>query len=402
MNWLSRLFEKRTRSTDPYLAEMLGIREASTGQWVSEDTATGVPAVHACVQLIAESVASLPLAPYRRRSDGSREIDTAHPLYRVLHDQANRVQTAFEFREQFVASCLLTGNGYALKVMDARGQINELIPIHPSMVSVEKLTNGRARYKVSGETGTTVYTQDDILHLRYRSKDGYVGLSPITIARETIGLAQAQQTHEAAFYKNGTTLSGAMTHPHKLTNEQAARIKQSIEQRYTGAPNAWRVLVLEEGMKFEPISMTHEDAQFVESRKLTLEDVARIYRVPPPAIGILDKATYSNITEQSRHLVIHCLRPWLVRIEQAMNAALLSEDGKRTHLVEHNAEGLLRGDIKTRYEAYRIGREWGWLSSNERRANENMGNIEGGDTYRQPMNTEPLGAQPVEPGDQAA
>ena len=396
MNWLSRLFEKRTRSTDPYLAEMLGLRESTSGQFVSEDTATGVPAVHACVQLIAESVASLPLAPYKRQPDGSKTADPAHPLYRVLHDQANRVQTAFEFREQFVASCLLTGNAYALKVMDARGRIVELIPIHPSMVTVEKLPNGRARYKVATETGTKAHNQDEILHLRYRSKDGYVGLSPITIARETIGLAQAQQQHEGAFYRNGTTLSGAMTHPHKLTNEQAARIKESIERRYSGSSNAWRVLVLEEGMKFEPISMTHEDAQFVESRKLTLEDVARIYRVPPPAIGILDKATYSNITEQSRHLVIHCPRPWLVRIEQAMNAALLSDDGKRTHVIEHNAEGLLRGDIKTRYEAYRIGREWGWLSPNEIRSLENLGGIEHGDTYRQPMNSEPLGAAPQE------
>ena len=396
MNWLSRFIEKRTSSKDPYLAEMLGIRQASTGQWVSEDTATGVPAVHACVQLIAESVASLPLAPYKRQPDGSKITDAAHPLYDVLHDRANRVQTAFEFREQFVASCLLTGNAYALKVMDPRGAIRELIPIHPSMVTVEKLPNGRARYKVSSETGSKVYTQDDILHLRYRSKDGYVGLSPITIARETIGLAQAQQTHEAAFYKNGTTLSGALRHPHKLNAEQHERIKESIDRRHGGAGNAWRVMVLEEGMEFQPIAMTHEDAQFVESRKLTLEDVARIYRVPPPAIGILDKATYSNITEQSRHLVIHCLRPWLVRIEQAMNAALLSEDGKRTHLIEHNAEGLLRGDIKTRYEAYRIGREWGWLSPNEIRSLENLGGIEHGDTYRQPMNSEPLGAAPQE------
>lgn len=391
MNWLSKIFEKRTKSTDPYLAERLGLRESTSGQYVDEDTATGVPAVHACVQLIAESVASLPLAPYRRQPDGSKTVDQAHPLYRVLHDQANRVQTAFEFREQFVASCLLTGNAYALKITDSRGRIVELLPIHPHLVSVDKLTNGRARYRVTTDSGSKAYTQDEVLHLRYRSKDGFTGLSPIAIARETIGLAQAQQSHEGAFYRNGTTLSGALRHPHKLTSEQATRIKESIKRSHGGSANAWRVMVLEEGMEFQAISMTHEDAQFVESRKLTLEEVARIYRVPPPAIGILDKATYSNITEQSRHLVIHCLRPWLVRIEQAMNAALLSDDGKLSHVIEHNAEGLLRGDIKTRYEAYRIGREWGWLSSNEIRMLENMGSIDNGDTYRQPMNSEPLG-----------
>ncbi len=160
-----------------------------------------------------------------------------------------------------------------------------------------------------------------------------------------------------------------------------------------GVGNAYKTMILEAGFDYQAISMTHEDAQFVDSKKLTLEDVARIYRVPPPAIGILDKATFSNITEQSRHLVMYCFRPWLVRIEQAMNAALLSNDGKRTHVIEHNAEGLLRGDIKTRYEAYRIGREWGWLSPNEIRALENMGSIVDGDTYRQPMNSEPLGTK---------
>jgi HK97 family phage portal protein len=395
MNWLSKLFEKRTRSTDPYLAEMLGVRESQSGQWVSEDTATGVPAVHACVQLISESIASLPLAPYKRNADGSKTVDERHPLYRVLHNQANSVQTAFEFREQFVAACLLTGNAYALKRMDAAGRVLELIPAHPSMVTVEKLRNGRARYKIASETGTTVHTQDEILHLRYRSKDGYVGLSPITIARETIGLALGQQQHEGAFYRNGTTLSGALRHPHKLTAEQHSRLKETFAERHAGASNAWRVMVLEEGMEFQPVSMTHEDAQFVESRKLTLEDVARIYRVPPPAIGILDNATYSNITEQSRHLVIHCLRPWLVRIEQAMNAALLSDDGQRTHQIEHNAEGLLRGDIKTRYDAYRVGREWGWLSPNEIRGLENLGSIEGGDEFLRPMNQQPVGEDAI-------
>jgi len=393
MKWLSRFFEKRTSSRDPYLAEMMGLRDNSTGQFVSEDTATGIPAVHACVQLISESVASLPLAPYRILADGSKEVDTNHPLYTVLHDQANQVQTAFEFREQFAAACLLTGNAFAIKRVDSAGAVRELLPIPPHHVIVERLQNGRLRYKVAHESGTRVYTQDEILHLRYRSKDGGTGLSPISIARETIGIAQAQQQHEGTFYKNGTTLSGALEHPSKLTLEQITHIRESFEGKFSGSGNSWKVLVLEEGMQWKPLTMTHEDAQFIESKRLTLEDVARIYRVPPPAIGILTDATYSNITEQSRHLVVHTLRPWLVRIEQAMNAALLSEDGKRTHVIEHNAEGLLRGDIKARYEAYRIGREWGWLSPNEIRGLENLGSIEGGNEYRTPMNSEPLGVQ---------
>ena len=394
MKWLDRLLEKRTSSRDPYLMEMMGLRENASGQYVSEETATGIPAVHACVQLIAETIASLPLAPYKRLSDGSKEVDYNHPLYTVLHDQANKAQTAFEFREQFISSCLLTGNGYALKVHNSNGQLEQLIPLHPQHVEVEQLENGRLRYKVKTEKGTKTYIQDEILHLKYRSNDGIKGLSPITIARETIAIAQAQQQHEGKFYKNGATLSGALRHPNKLTEEQMGNLKTSFAQTYGGAGNAWKTIVLEEGMEFQPISMNHEDAQFIESKKMTLEDVARIYRVPPPAIGILDNATYSNITEQSRHLVMYCLRPWLVRIEQALCASLLDIQGQSMYMIEHNAEGLLRGDIKTRYEAYRIGREWGWLSPNEIRGQENMGSIEHGDSYLKPMNAEPLGADP--------
>lgn len=399
MNWFTNLFENRNKqasSRDPYLAEMMGIRENSTCQYVSEETATGVAAVHACVQLISETVASLPLAPYRRLEDGSKQIDPNHPLFNVLHGQANRTQTAFEFREQFVASCLLTGNGYALKVINSRGEIVELIPLHPALVNPVKLTNGRIRYEVATESSTQNYIQDEILHLRYRTKNGITGLSPITIARETIGIALAQQQHEGRFFKNGATLSGALKHPGHLTAEGRNLLKTSFTEGYTGSANAFKVIVLDEGMEFQPMSMNQHDAQFIESKKLTLEDIARIYRIPPPAIGILDNATYSNITEQSRSLVMHTLRPWLVRIEQAMNLSLLSDDDKRTHFIEHNAEGLLRGSIKERYEAYRIAREWGWLNVNEIRGQENMGGIGvNGNTYRQPMNSEPLGTGTV-------
>jgi HK97 family phage portal protein len=241
------------------------------------------------------------------------------------------------------------------------------------------------RYEFTPEQGGTQrYTQDEILHVRYRSTDGFTGLSPISIARQTVGLALAQQTFESAFYENGATFSGALRHPQRLTLEQTESIQDSITRGYSGPSNAFKVIVLEEGMEFQAIGMSMLDAQFVESRKLTLEDVARIYRVPPPAIGILDRATYSNITEQSRSLVMHTLRPWLVRVEQAMNAALLTQDGRRSHFIEHNAEGLLRGTQKDRYEAYQIGREWGWLNVNEIRRRENLSNIgKEGDVFSQ-------------------
>ena len=299
-----------------------------------------------------------------------------------------------EFREQLTASVLLHGNGYALKVLDGKGAVAELLPLPPGLVRPEKLVNGRVRYQVSQErTGQQVYTQDEILHVRYRSQDGFTGLSPITIARETIGLGLAQQEFQATTLRNGARLSGVLKYPGQFSSKEARdRLQESFAEVFSGPANAGKIAVLEDGLEWQALSMTFKDAEFVESRKLTLEDIARIFRVPPPAIGILDKATYSNITEQSRSLVMHTLRPWLVRIEQAMTASLLSQEGRHTHFIEHNAEGLLRGNQKERFEAYRIAREWGWLSVNEIRARENMGGIgPDGDTYRQPMNTEPLG-----------
>lgn len=386
-------YEKRHRtSKDPYLMEMFGVRENAAGQFVTPDAATKIAAVHACIQLIAETVASLPLSPYRRVADGGKEVDTEHPLFEVLHNQSNRVQTAMEFREQLTASCLLTGNGYALKVIDGAGAVTELLPLRPDQVFPEKLVNGRVRYRVS-DGGTQLYTQDEVLHLRYRTQDGFTGISPITEARETIGTALAQQQFEGAFYKNGAKPFGALQYPQQLSPEQFNQIRQSIDTHYAGVGNAHKMLILEEGMQFKPISMSQTDAEFIESRRLTLEDIARIFRVPPPMIGILKDATYSNITEQSRMLVSHTLRPWFVRIEQTMNQSLLTDMTRQTHFIEHNAEGLLRGNQQERFEAYRMAREWGWMNVNEIRQKENMGGIgTDGDSYLEPLNMTQMGS----------
>ncbi len=397
MGLFAGLFKREKRdisSTDPYLGEWLGMR--STGsKIVSPETATAIPAVHACVQVIAETISSLPLPIYRRMDNEGKEVDKSHPLYQVLNIQANPAQTSMEFREQLLASCALTGNGYALKEIDGRGAIKALYPLHPGQVHPEKLINGRVRYVVTPDKGGTVkYTQDEIFHLRYRSSDGFTGLSPITIARETIGIALAQQEYETSLMTNAAMPAGALEHPSSLNEKQKNSLRQSIKDITGGTRKAGNLIVLEEGMKYQQISLSQKDAEFIESRKLTLEDIVRIYRVPPPTIGILDKATYSNITEQSRMLVMHCLRPWMVRLEKAMTMSLLTEHGRRTHFIEHNAEGLLRGSIKERYEAYRIAREWGWLNVNEIRRKENEASIgEDGDTYRQPMNSEPLGTE---------
>ena len=394
MSWFSKKEKRDVSSKDPYLAEFLGMRTGG-GQIVTPETASGIPAVHACVQTIAESLASLPCNIYLRGDDNGRVLDKDHPLHSILNLKSNPAQTSMEFREQFLASCLLTGNAYALKEVNSQGEITALYPLRPAQVSVEKLRNGRARYIVTPDSGgTETYIQDEIFHLRYRSIDGFTGLSPITIARQTIEVGLAQQNYESSLYESGVMPSGVLTHPGQLTDDAHRHLKQSLDNEHGGARKAGRTMVLEEGLSYQQISMSQKDAEFIESRKLTLEDIARIYRVPPPSIGILNNATYSNITEQSRMLVMHCLRPWMVRIEKAMTISLLSEVGQKTHFIEHNAEGLLRGSIKDRYEAYRIAREWGWMSVNEIRGKENESGIgTSGDTYRQPMNSEALGTE---------
>lgn len=382
-------FGYERRSKDPFSRlHIEGRASAANG----DAGVVGIPAVHACVQLIAETIASLPLGLYRRMPGGGKEPASDHPLYAVLHDQANTVQTAMEFREQFVASCLLTGNGYARKEMNARGEIIALDGIPPSELMPEKLVNGRVRYRNQNGQRQRDFIQDEILHLRYRSVDGFTGLSPITIARLTLGIASAHQEWESKYYQNGARPAGVLSVPAVLSAEQREQLRESFHQNYSGIQNHNKLIVMEQGATFQAMSMSAKDSDFVESRRMTMEDIARIYKVPPPMIGILENATYSNISEQSRMLVMHTLRPWLVRIEQAMNASLLTEESRKTLFIEHNAEGLLRGSQKERYEAYRVAREWGWLSVNEIRAMESMTGIgDGGDEYRSPMNSEALG-----------
>lgn len=387
-------YEKRdVSSKDPFLAEHLGARSASGAGSITPESATGIAAVHACVQLIAESMASLPLAPLRRLDNGGKAADTNHPLYSVLHDQANKIQTAMEFREQFIASCLLTGNGYARKVIDGRGNAVALEPLNSQHVRPVKLTNGRIRYEYQspGSKAETLL-QDEVLHLRYRSNDGVMGLSPIAIARQTLSTAKAQQDFETAFYNKGVQATGVLSFEDKYTPEQIIQLKGMVDRFSDDKSRVGSTLMLPGDMKYHRISMSMADAEFVAAKKISIDEVARIFRVPPPAIGILSDATYSNITEQARSLVMYTLRPWMVRIEQAMNASLLTDVTRRTHTIEHNAEGLLRGNQQERFESYRIASEWGWMNVNEIRQKENMSTIgDAGDIYRQPLNSKELG-----------
>jgi len=388
--WPFKKTETRIESSDPFLGEFLGAR------WTARadiEKASGHAVAHRCISVISENLASVPLAVYRRGDDGGREKATDHPLYSVLHDETAPGLTAFEAREWLLASALISGNGYARIERNGRGQVVALHPLVTGSVTVERLSTGRLRYKVAlANGGTETLLQDEVLHIRYRTRDGILGQSPIQIAAAAFGLALAQQDQAGAAAENAFRPAGALVFPDRLSGAGKDSLIEKFKSRFIGQLKANEVMILDGGAKFETFQFNSKDSEFLESRKLSNLDICRVFGVPPSVAGITDDATYSNIGEESRALVVRCLAPWAKRVEMAMNNALLSPESRKTFFIEHDLAGLLRGDLASRYAAYRIGREGGWLSSNEIRAFENMSKIPGGDSYVEPLNMGRLGA----------
>lgn len=402
MGLISRLLgrEKRSqsvRASDPYLAEFFGFRGigAVTAETVLSNSAVAVR----CIALRSELLASVPLRVYRRSADGDRDRADDLPLYGVLHDQSDDLLSAFEFRE-FMIRCLdLNGNAFARIERNRRGQVIALHALLPGVVSVEKLRSGRLRYKVSeGAGGSLVLLQDDVLHLRGPSKDGIIGLSPIAIARGTLSLAITQRETSQALMSNSLRPSGVISYPTAMGPEAANRMRDALARRHEGPQKAGTFLLLDNAAKFEKMSFSPEDAEFLDSVKLSNEDTARIFGVPPTAVGILDKGTYSNVEQEAQSLIQNCLGPLAARIEAAMMRCLLSTEARRSLYIEHELAGLMRGDVRSRFEAYRMAREMGVYSVNDVRRRENEPPIEGGDEHHQPANWVPLGTVPAAPG----
>lgn len=390
MSFLNRLLKRETRSAiksdDPYLAEWFGSR-GGIGGYVDTNRASGMAVAHACISTVTQNLAAMPLNLYRRSENGGRVKASEHPLYAVLHDMANPFQTAFETREMLLASLMIAGNAYARLEWNGRGQVTALYPIDAGKVSVETLESGRVRYRVSGKSGSRIYLQEEILHLRYRlARDGVMGLSPIQIARETFSLALTQQETASKQAQKSFLPEGALVFPQVIGKDQRKDVLDKMEAKVNSDLATRGVLVLDGGTEWKSFSFSSKDAEFLDSRKLTNLDICRIWGVPPTVAGITDNATYSNTDQESRALVVRCLAPMAKRVEQAMNAALLTTDSRKSLFIEHDLAGLLRGDMKARYESYRIGRDGGWLSQNEIRGWENMPEIDGGNEYLSPLN----------------
>lgn len=362
---------------------------SATGLTVNAETAMRNTAVYACVKVLSESIAMLPLILYKRLPNGGKERDTEHPLYRLLHDEPNRWMTSFEFREMLMGHCLLRGNGYARIVYSNAGIPIELVPLHPTRVTPMLKSNGDLYYQYISKTGGTMtIAGEEMFHLRGMSSDGLVGSSAIQFTKEAIGLALATEEYGARLFGSNARPSGILTHPGKIDENAAKRLKDSWRAAHSGLGNSHNTAILEEGMKWEQVGMSSEDAQFLETRKFQLEEIARIFRVPPHMIGDLSRSTFSNIEHQSIEFVVHTLLPWVKRWENAICRTLLSEEEKKIRFFEFLVDGLLRGDLKTRYEAYAIGRNNGWLSADDVRVMENMNPLEDdqGDIYLVPVN----------------
>lgn len=366
-----------------WFLSLVGGKPTGSGMNIGHDNALRIIAVYACVRVLAQGVASLPLVLYKRNGDG-KERAVRHPLYNLMRNSPNDRQTAFEFIEHGQTCLAMRGNAYNLINRDARGQVGEIIPLKPDEIQLAEASNGQLFYE-SAELNRTLPARA-ILHIRGMTLDGKLGLSPITLAREGLGLAMAAELHGATLFGNGATPTGAVKMPKALTEEQANDFRKSWRKVHGGAENANKIAILHSGMEYQQVGLSPEDAQFLETRKFQISEIARLFGVPAHMINDLEKATFSNIEHMSLAFVIHTLRPWLVRWEQRLNQTLLTPTERKKYYFEFLVDGLLRGDTASRYSAYMTGRQGGWLSSNDIRAMENMNPIKGGDEYLSPLN----------------
>lgn len=390
--FLSRLFKSRDKPQAYYVGtDMRYLFGPSTsGKTVNEFTAMQTTAVYACVRILAETLAALPLQLYRFTPTGKERVYD-HPLYHILHDEPNPEMTSFIFRETLMSHLLIWGNAYAQIIRDGRGRVMCLYPLRPDKMQVARDAGGTIFYlytKTSDENpnvkpyGQVPLKKEEVLHIPGLGFDGLVGYSPIAMARNAVGMTMACEEYGASFFANGASPSGVLEHPGVL--KDPSKVRDSWNAVYRGSNNAHKVAVLEEGMKYQQIGIPPEEAQFLETRKFQLDEIARLYRIPPHMIGDLDKSSFNNIEQQSMEFVKYTLDPWVVRWEQAMQRSLLLPEEKKRYFLRFNVNGLMRGDYESRMTGYSIGRQNGWLSANDIREMEDMNPVpaeEGGDLY---------------------
>ncbi len=401
MGFLSSLFRSRDapRNSTSGSAYRFFMGSSTSGKCVNERSAMQMTAVYSCVRILSEAVAGLPLHLYQYTDKGSKEKAVDNPLYFLLHDEPNTEMTSFVFRETLMTHLLLWGNAYSQIIRNGKGEVVGLYPLMPDRMTVGRDEKGRLYYEymISSDDaktlkdGTVRLSPYDVLHIPGLGFDGLVGYSPIAMAKNAIGLAIAAEEYGSKFYANGATPSGILEYPG--TVKEPDKVRESWNAGFGGSSNAHKIAVLEEGMKYTPISISPNEAQFLETRKFQINEIARIFRVPPHMVGDLEKSSFSNIEQQSLEFVKYTLEPWLVRWEQAMQRSLIPQDDKSKYFIKFNVDGLLRGDYQSRMQGYATARQNGWMSANDIRELENLDRIpaeDGGDLYLINGNMMPL------------
>jgi len=376
-----------------------GGRRTGAGVDVSEESALTFSAVYGCVRILAESAASLPLKVYRRAGARGKATARQHWAWSLLHDEPNPEMTAVVWRELGMVHVLTWGNAYSRIEWAGDGSARAVWPIHPSRVTVKRSAGGSVFYEVRPDPATdppgghpAILEPADVLHVPALGWNGLVGLSPVRLAREAVGLGQAAEAFGSGFFGNGARPGGVLSVNQALDPKARAKIAEAWEAAHQGVERAGRVAVLGLGASFTATTIPPEDAQFLETRRFQVSEVARIFRVPPHMLADLERATFSNIEHLGLEFVMHSLRPWLVRWEQEINRKLFGTSGTAGLYAEHAVDGLLRGDQASRFAAYAVGRQWGWLSADDVRELENLAPLPdgAGAVYLTPLNMVPV------------
>ncbi len=360
---------------------------------INTATAMSFSPVFACNRVLSETLASCPIMLYEKDGDGNRKKITDTAEYGVLHYAPNAEMTPVQFKEFGMTNINLGGNFIAQKVFNLHGELLELRPISWERVRIDiDKSTGRLLYYI--DDNSTPKTRAEILHIPGLTLDGYIGITPLSYSALTIDIGLSQDIFERNFYHNRASTSGIFQYPNELSDDAFQRLKKDIKKNYTGLSNAGVPMILEGGGQFKEITMKLTDAQFLESKRFRIEDVCRIFRIPLHLVQDLTRSTNNNIEHQSLEFIVYTMLPWFKRWEENLNLQLLSKEARRKNrYFEFNISGLLRGDIKSRYEAYAQGRQWGWLSVNDIRRLENMNPIPNGDIYLEPLNMGEAGKQ---------
>lgn len=362
---------------------------SSSGIRVTPLKALGVATVYACVSVLSRTISTLPIHVYRRTADGGKEPAPDHPVYDLIHNEPNRWTSSTDFREAMQQHLSLRNKAVAIIMRTRGGDIDSLVPVHPSDIQKIEITPMQDLvYTICGEK----YLDEEIIHLKQMTGDGITSSDLIRTVNDVLGLAIALEENASKFFKNNSKPGGMLSHPSSLSDRAFERLRDEMENKHAGVENAYKLMILEEGLKYEASRTDNKDAQFDESRDRQDKAIARIFGVPPHKLGLVNSMPRSNVEQENISFVVETIRPICVKWEQTLNRKLLSREERRQYFIEFNLEGLLRGDIATRFEAYSKARQWGWLSVNEIRKKENLNPIgDQGDVYLQPMNMSSAG-----------